>query len=71
MCQSAITLITNALPTVDNDERLLKIKGVVALFVQTMDVSNKHLSSLDGTADELTGLGLLGDKSGAPPSDPL
>lgn len=39
MCQSAITLITNALPMVDNDERLLKIKGVVALFVQTMDVS--------------------------------
>lgn len=39
MCQSSVTLITNALPSVDDDEKLLKIKGVVALFVQTMDVS--------------------------------
>lgn len=39
MCQSAITLIEKALPKVDNDEKLLKIKGVVTLFVQTMDVS--------------------------------
>ena len=39
MCQSSVTLITKALPTVDDDEKLLKIKSVVALFVQTMDVS--------------------------------
>jgi hypothetical protein len=39
MCQSAITLVSKALPTIDNDERLLKIKGVIALFVQTMGVS--------------------------------
>ena len=38
MCQSAFTLISGALPTVDNDERLLKIKGRIALFIQTMDV---------------------------------
>ncbi|KAF1346455.1 exocyst complex subunit Sec15-like-domain-containing protein [Delphinella strobiligena] len=47
MCQSAITLITNALPTVDNDERLLKIKGVVALFVQTMDGWGYSVTSLE------------------------
>lgn len=39
MCQSALTLISNALPTVDNDETLLKIKGRIALFIQTMEVS--------------------------------
>lgn len=39
MCQSAVTLITNALPTVENDELLLKIKGRVTLFIQTMEVS--------------------------------
>lgn len=39
MCQSAITLITKALPTVNDDEKLLKIKSRIALFIQTMDVS--------------------------------
>jgi hypothetical protein len=38
MCQSAITLITNSLPTVTSDELLLKIKGRVALFMLTMEV---------------------------------
>ena len=38
MCQSAITLVSKSLPTIDSDERLLKIKGVIALFVQTMGV---------------------------------
>ena len=38
MCQTAITLISNALHEVDNAEMLLKIKGVLALFVQTMEV---------------------------------
>ena len=39
MCQSTIALVSKSLPTIDNDERLLKIKGVIALFVQTMGVS--------------------------------
>jgi hypothetical protein len=39
MVHSAITLITKALDTVDNAELILKIKGVIALFIQTMDVS--------------------------------
>lgn len=40
MCQTAITLISKALNEVDNAEVLLKIKGVIALFIQTMDVSS-------------------------------
>ena len=39
MCQSAINLISKALHDVNNAEVLLKIKGVIALFIQTMDVS--------------------------------
>jgi hypothetical protein len=39
MCQSTIALVNKSLPTIDNDDRLLKIKGVIALFVQTMGVS--------------------------------
>lgn len=38
MCRTAITLISKALNTVDDAELLLKIKGMIALFVQTMDV---------------------------------
>lgn len=38
MCQTAITLISKALPEVTNAEDLLKIKGVIALFTQTMEV---------------------------------
>ncbi|KAF2272768.1 exocyst complex subunit Sec15-like protein [Westerdykella ornata] len=37
MCQSGITLITNALPSVSNDELLLKIKGRIVLFMLTME----------------------------------
>lgn len=47
MCQSAISLISSALHTIDNDEKLLKIKGVIALFVQTMDSWGYGVSSLD------------------------
>lgn len=43
MSQTAITLISKALDRVDNAEVLLKIKGVVALFIQTMDVSGNSL----------------------------
>jgi hypothetical protein len=39
MCQSAINLITKNLHMVENDELLLKIKGRVALFMLTMEVS--------------------------------
>lgn len=37
MCQSAVVLISNGLQAIENDEKLLKIKGVIALFVQTME----------------------------------
>lgn len=39
MCNTAINLISKALDKVDNAEELLKIKGVIALFIQTMNVS--------------------------------
>ena len=38
MCQTAITLISKALHEVTNAETLLKRKGVIALFIQTMEV---------------------------------
>jgi hypothetical protein len=38
MCQTAMGLISKALPEVDNAESLLKIKNLVALFMQTMNV---------------------------------
>lgn len=47
MCQSAVTLISSALHNVDNDDKLLKIKGVIALFIQTMDSWSYPISSLD------------------------
>ncbi|KAF4548121.1 Exocyst complex subunit Sec15-like protein [Elsinoe fawcettii] len=37
MCQKSISLIISALPTVTSDEKLLRIKSVVALFIQTVD----------------------------------
>ena len=40
MCQGAIRLISSALHEVANAEALLKIKGVIALFIQTMAVSD-------------------------------
>ena len=40
MCQSAITLISKGLNDIDNADVLLKIKGVIALFIQTMDVGS-------------------------------
>ena len=41
MCQSAVRLISVALKEVENAEMLLKIKGVIALFIQTMDVGGR------------------------------
>ncbi|PLB49542.1 exocyst complex component Sec15 [Aspergillus steynii IBT 23096] len=37
MCQTAVSLISSALPEVDNAENLLKIKNLIALFMQTMN----------------------------------
>lgn len=48
MCQSAISLISSTLHTVADDEKLLKIKGVIALFIQTMDSWSYNVQSLDG-----------------------
>ncbi|EME82314.1 uncharacterized protein MYCFIDRAFT_215645 [Pseudocercospora fijiensis CIRAD86] len=47
MCQSAISLISSALHNVDNDDKLLKLKGVLALFIQTMDSWGYPVNSLD------------------------
>ncbi|TVY44335.1 Exocyst complex component [Lachnellula occidentalis] len=47
MCNSAIGLISKALDKVDNAEILLKIKGVIALFIQTMDGWGYSVSTLD------------------------
>lgn len=38
MCHTAIALTSKALNEVSNAEILLKIKGVIALFIQTMEV---------------------------------
>ena len=47
MCQTAIALITKALHEVDNAEMLLRIKGAIALFIQTMDSWSYPVGSLD------------------------
>ncbi|KAI9049331.1 hypothetical protein LZ554_007175 [Drepanopeziza brunnea f. sp. 'monogermtubi'] len=47
MSQTAITLVSKALDRVDNAEVLLKIKGVVALFIQTMDTWGYSVVTLD------------------------
>ncbi|PNS15560.1 hypothetical protein CAC42_819 [Sphaceloma murrayae] len=47
MCQKSITLITTTLPTVDSDEKLLRIKSVVALFIQTVDNWGYPVASFD------------------------
>ncbi|KAL8928029.1 MAG: hypothetical protein Q9208_002104 [Pyrenodesmia sp. 3 TL-2023] len=47
MCQTAITLISNALFEVTNAELLLRIKGVIALFIQTMSSWGYLVRSLD------------------------
>ncbi|PBP17061.1 exocyst complex component [Diplocarpon rosae] len=47
MSQTAIKLVSKALERVDNAEVLLKIKGVVALFIQTMDTWGYSVMNLD------------------------
>jgi exocyst complex component 6 len=40
LCQTAVSLIGKALPAVDNAEHLLKVKNLIALFMQTMNSWN-------------------------------
>ncbi|KAL8771360.1 MAG: hypothetical protein Q9209_003266 [Squamulea sp. 1 TL-2023] len=47
MCQTAIALVSNALSEVTNAELLLKIKGIIALFIQTMTSYGYPVRSLD------------------------
>ncbi|KAG7007944.1 hypothetical protein G7Y79_00007g020690 [Physcia stellaris] len=47
MCQTAIMLIAKALHEVDNAEMLLRIKGAIALFIQTMDSWDYRVGALD------------------------
>ncbi|KAL8701381.1 MAG: hypothetical protein Q9224_000525 [Gallowayella concinna] len=47
MCHTAIPLVSNALFEVTNAELLLKIKGIVALFIQTMSSYGYAVRSLD------------------------
>jgi hypothetical protein len=54
MCQAAITLISNALPEVDNAESLLKIKNLIALFMQTMNVRRIYGRSYCPTVSDLS-----------------
>lgn len=42
MCQAAVGVIAKALPEVDNAESILKIKNLIALFMQTMNVRWAH-----------------------------
>jgi len=39
MCQAAVGVISKALHEVDNAESILKTKNLIALFMQTMNVS--------------------------------
>ncbi|ORY63591.1 exocyst complex subunit Sec15-like-domain-containing protein [Pseudomassariella vexata] len=53
MCSAAISLTTKALGEVSNAEILLKIKGVIALFIQTMEGWGYSVSRLDEFLVEL------------------
>jgi hypothetical protein len=69
MIQSAIKLITRALNEVDNAELVLKIKGVIALFIQTMDASTQYPLICDFLT--LAGLGVLSNGTGWFPTCPF
>ncbi|KAL8876205.1 MAG: hypothetical protein Q9198_005557 [Flavoplaca austrocitrina] len=47
MCQTAMALVSNALSEVTNAELLLKIKGIIALFIQTMTSYGYQVQMLD------------------------
>ena len=46
LCQTAISLMSQALSAVDNAELLLKIKNLVALFIQTMTSLNFNTAAM-------------------------
>jgi exocyst complex component 6 len=48
LCQTAISLISKALPDVDNAEQLLKVKNLIALFIQTMNTWKFPTSLMSG-----------------------
>lgn len=54
MCQAAVGVISKALPEVDNAENILKIKNLIALFMQTMNVRLAHILSSDVKFRRLT-----------------
>lgn len=63
MCSAAINLTTRALNDVSNAEVLLKIKGFIALFVQTMEVSGDlNQLKFQRLANKCSELGLLCNK---------
>ncbi|OJJ43711.1 hypothetical protein ASPZODRAFT_161296 [Penicilliopsis zonata CBS 506.65] len=47
MCQTAVGLISKALGEVDTAESILKIKNLIALFMQTMDTWNFSVIAFD------------------------
>ncbi|KAL3483578.1 exocyst complex subunit Sec15-like-domain-containing protein [Aspergillus germanicus] len=47
MCQTAVILISKALHEVDNAESLLKIKNLIALFMQTMNTWDFAVGAFD------------------------
>ncbi|KAL2837324.1 exocyst complex subunit Sec15-like-domain-containing protein [Aspergillus pseudodeflectus] len=47
MCKTAVTLISKALYEVDNAESLLKIKNLIALFMQTMNTWDFAVGAFD------------------------
>ncbi|KAL2862969.1 Rab GTPase-binding exocyst subunit SEC15 [Aspergillus lucknowensis] len=47
MCQTAVSLISKALHEVDNAESLLKIKNLIALFMQTMNTWDFAVGAFD------------------------
>lgn len=67
MCSTAINLTSRALNEVSNAEILLKIKGFIALFIQTMEVSRVPTHARRSTdvptgldwAETYSGVGIL------------
>ena len=56
MCKKAVSIITPALESITEADALLRIKNVLALFIQTMDVSLDGPSFLDLFGKNLTSL---------------
>ena len=48
MCHKMINLVLAALNDVENAETVLKIKAIIALFIQTMDVSRLTWNNIRG-----------------------